>query len=110
MSAQPATAASPRRYDRTGYVEPRMKCPHCRGRMVVRKSEQMTLTYRELQYVCQEPQCGFTCVAALEIVRTLSVSSIPNPEVRIPLSPHIRRGELAVALKDGVQSDDRSPR
>jgi len=39
--------------------------------------------------MCQNPECGYSFVARLEIARTLSVSSIARPEIKVPLSQHI---------------------
>lgn len=39
--------------------------------------------------MCRNPDCGYAFVARLEIARTLSVSSIPKPELKVPLSQHI---------------------
>jgi len=39
--------------------------------------------------MCQNSECGYSFVARLEVARTLSVSSMPNPEIKVPLSQHI---------------------
>ncbi|MFP6558130.1 ogr/Delta-like zinc finger family protein [Paraburkholderia sp. B3] len=67
-----------------------IRCPHCGTRPIARTSREMSGTLRELTYMCQDPECGHTYVANLEIVRTLSPSAKPNPAIRIPFSPHVR--------------------
>lgn len=67
-----------------------ISCPHCGARPKARTSREMSRTLRELTYMCQNPACGHTYVANLEIVRTLSPSAIPHPDVRLPFSPHVR--------------------
>ncbi|AMP13453.1 ogr/Delta-like zinc finger family protein [Collimonas pratensis] len=49
---------------------------------------------KEITYQCQNPYCGYAFVARLEIARTLSVSSIVKPEIRVPLSQHINWSAL----------------
>jgi predicted RNA-binding Zn-ribbon protein involved in translation (DUF1610 family) len=69
-------------------------CPHCRTLPIARSSRELSATMRELRFICANPDCGHTWIAHLEIVRTLSPSACPNPEVRIPLSPHVRRAVM----------------
>jgi hypothetical protein len=64
-----------------------IRCPHCDGKSITRSSRELSKTMRELFYICMTPECGHTYVATLEIVRTLSPSAQPNPEVHLPLSP-----------------------
>ena len=52
---------------------------------MVRTSEQITLTYRELRLACDNDDCGHTMLASLEIIRTIRPSLRPNPEVMLPL-------------------------
>lgn len=78
-----------------------IRCPHCRARATAVKSREMTLTMREVTYVCTNAHCGHTYVAGLEVMRTLSPSAMPNPAVTIPLSMHIKRRLLAAQM-DGA--------
>ena len=75
-----------------------IKCPHCNSRAIARSSREMSLTLREIVYMCIDPECGHTYVANLEIVRTLSPSAIPNLAVKLPLSPHIDPKKLQLSL------------
>jgi hypothetical protein len=70
-------------------------CPHCGCRCYTLNSEQITLTYREIRYVCGKAECGHIFVAALTPVRTLVPSSLPNPDIVIPLGRSFtaRRGD-----------------
>ncbi len=78
----------------------RMRCPHCSAPATCRDSESMSLLLKELIFVCSNfSECGHTFVANLEVVRTLSPSAIPNPEICIPLSPHVRSAVLIAQLE-----------
>lgn len=68
-----------------------LPCPHCHSRVRAKKSRTMSDMMKEITYMCQNPDCGHVFVASLEVLRTLSLSSTPNPEVRITLSPHVRQ-------------------
>lgn len=78
----------------------KVRCPHCSSDANVRNSKQVTDQYKELTFACSNVECGFVWVATISPVRTLSPSSIPNPEIRIPLSPHIKRGALQAMLDE----------
>lgn len=69
-------------------------CPHCGWASVIRSSEQKAPTYSEQLRLCQNPLCGHIWIDAVEAHRTLSPSAIPNPEVFIPLSKHIKRDSV----------------
>ncbi|MYM70508.1 transcriptional regulator [Pseudoduganella sp. FT55W] len=64
-------------------------CPHCDARATARSSRQLSKTLREIYYQCTDVECGHTFVASLEATRTLSPSSKPRTEVRLPLSPAV---------------------
>ncbi|RTD94797.1 hypothetical protein EJO68_09800 [Variovorax atrisoli] len=84
-----------------------IECPHCGTRCVACDSRAMSKTMREITYRCRNWRCGFTGVATLEFQRVLVLSSIPAADVSLPLSRHIRRGQLALALADeGNVADD----
>ena len=63
---------------------PTMACPHCAHRLIVRGSEQITLTVRELRMECDE--CGASLVGQLSLIRVRRNSSRHNPEVMLPFS------------------------
>lgn len=65
-------------------------CMHCESKMNTRSSRSISKTLREVIYVCTDPTCGFSCVSNLEIVRTLSPSAMPDPEVILPYTPKVR--------------------
>jgi hypothetical protein len=46
---------------------------------------------KEITYVCQNHECGHVFVAPLEVLRTLSLSAMPNPEIVIAISQHLRQ-------------------
>ncbi|MGS0740461.1 ogr/Delta-like zinc finger family protein [Glaciimonas sp. GG7] len=64
-------------------------CPHCESTPRAVKSRVLSSLMKEITYMCRNPDCGYVFVARLEIARTLSVSSIPKPELKVPLSQHI---------------------
>jgi hypothetical protein len=69
----------------------RMSCPHCGERSIVRSSMTLSKLVRKLIFMCTNYECGHTFTAMLSVETTLSLSAIPDPEVCIPLSDHIRR-------------------
>ena len=82
------------------YMRITIECPHCNTRCVACDSRAMSKTMREITYRCRNWRCGFTGVATLEFQRVLVLSSIPAADVSLPLSRHIRRGQLALQLAD----------
>lgn len=77
---------------------PSMRCPHCKHATSARTSTQLSALYREVTYQCRNLICGHVFVAGLEAIRTLSPSAIPDPEINLPFSRHVRSRELAVQL------------
>lgn len=63
---------------------PAISCPHCASRSIVRSSEAVTDTVRELRMVCDNPDCGCQFVSQLSVIRIVRQSATPNPAVRIP--------------------------
>lgn len=77
----------------------RIRCPHCGAQANCRKSEMLSPLLKELTFICTNfTECGHVFVANLEVVRTLSLSAVPNPDIHIQLSPHIRFAVLAAQL------------
>ena len=75
-------------------------CPHCQSKARVGKSNQVTQLYKELRCTCTNDECGYVWVACITPVRTLSPSAAPDPDVAIPLSPHIRRQNAPTHTED----------
>jgi uncharacterized Zn finger protein len=67
-----------------------LPCPHCKGRVKAAKSRAITILQKEITYMCQNPDCGHVFVAGLGVLRTLTHSSSPNPDVHIAMSQHMR--------------------
>ncbi|MGO1072691.1 ogr/Delta-like zinc finger family protein [Lysobacter sp. CA199] len=88
---------------------PSMRCPHCKGKASARTSVELSLLYREVTYVCLYSLCGHVFVAGLEAIRTLSPSAMPDPEVDLPLSPHVRQHQLARQLSFALEQDSYDP-
>lgn len=59
----------------------RMDCPHCGSKASIRTSRPVSRMTRELYCQCTNLDCGHTFVSLVEVVRTLSPSSIPDPDI-----------------------------
>jgi hypothetical protein len=66
------------------------RCPHCRTRATARSSRDMSLTFREVTFMCNNAECGHTYIVNMEFARTLSPSAIPDLSLNLPLSEHVR--------------------
>lgn len=82
-----------------------MACPHCAHPARARTSTQLSPLFREVTYTCLNVKCGHVFVCGLEAIRTLSPSAIPDPEINLPLSRHVRKRELVQQLNLGLESD-----
>ena len=60
-------------------------CPHCKSPGNRRSSREVTITFREIFYVCRNPVCGHTWKASLTYDYGLSPSAIPDPAVNLPV-------------------------
>lgn len=69
-------------------------CPHCESKTVIRTSQPINPLLRQLTFQCQDPECGHTFMAWLEVYCTLSLSAKPNPLVYLPMSEAARRQAL----------------
>ena len=81
-----------------------LPCPHCSYTVRAVKSRMMSAMFKEITYMCQNPDCGHVFVAGLEVLRTLSLSAMPKPDIRIPMSQHARAAatsQLALDLTAG---------
>lgn len=78
-----------------GYARPR--CPHCNSAARVRTSRELSPVYREQFMQCTNVQCGFTYVVGCEVLRTLSPSGSPRPDVCVPQSSNPRAGQPLAA-------------
>ena len=82
-------------------------CPHCHSHVKAAKSRTMTDLMKEITYMCQNPDCGYVFIALLEVLRTLTLSSSPNPDIHIELSQHVRQcaaNQLALPYKNNPES------
>lgn len=59
----------------------RMNCPHCGSKSSIRTSRPISRMTRELYCQCTNLNCGHTFVSLVEVVRTLSPSCIPDPDI-----------------------------
>ena len=81
-------------------------CPHCGAPSKIRSSRQITTAYAEQLRWCENPLCGHIWIDSVEALRTLSPSAIPNHEINIPLSPHVRREQVVAVMQ---QPEPRKP-
>lgn len=80
------------------YLRITTACPHCRARAVAIDSREMSRTMREVTYRCSNWLCRHVYVTSLEVLRTLSLSSMPAMDVNLPLDAQVRRERVAVTL------------
>lgn len=80
-------------------------CPHCKAPSKIRSSQQVTAVYYEQLRVCENPLCGHVWVDGIEAVRTLSPSAVPDAEISIPFSKHIRRDQIVASMSRSGQLD-----
>ncbi len=59
---------------------PKINCPHCGSVATIRTSRPVSRITQELYCQCSNVICGHTFVSLVEVVRTLSPSSTPDPE------------------------------
>lgn len=76
----------------------RFRCPHCGAFGGVRTSNQISATVTWLYVQCGDLECSHSWRVDAEATVTLSPSAKPDPQVNIPLSPHVRRGLLGHML------------
>lgn len=62
-------------------------CPHCQAAAIIRGSERVTLTIKNLRLKCSNEDCGFSWLAQISPVHAICPSQIENPEVHIPPCP-----------------------
>lgn len=77
----------------------RLKCPHCTAHARIRYSEQITELYREGVIECQNIQCGWRGKFAVEFRFTMTPSLMPNANINLPLSPHVKREDIISQLQ-----------
>jgi cytochrome c-type biogenesis protein CcmH/NrfF len=81
-----------------------IRCPHCAAPSIAVASRELSRTLREVTYRCRDHRCRHAYVAQLEVVRTLSLSSLPAADVRLPISPHVRLGRLQALIEASAQA------
>lgn len=82
-----------------------MFCPHCGTRAKVRTSKTLSRTMREIAYQCDDVQCSHSFVGIIEVVRTISPSATPHPEVNLPMTK-----QAIFNAKNAHQTADGLPR
>lgn len=89
---------------RTGMKDgSRIRCPHCDFPTTTRTSERLSKLVKRSSHICTNPECSYAFLTHTEIVLTLSLSSIPDPSVSLPLSSHLRSELVKATLKHSSQ-------
>ena len=70
-----------------------IRCPHCTAAAIIRNSEQVTATIKDLYLHCTNTDCGHTWKAQIVPVHTICRSHLPNPAIDIKDCPpeYLRR-------------------
>lgn len=76
------------------------RCPHCGSYARVRDSRRVSDLYSEGIAECQNTRCGWRGTFGVGYIHTLTPSQQPNPEVSLPVSPHVRESLLAQLLPE----------
>lgn len=69
-------------------------CPHCESPGRRRTSREITITYREIHYICRNPACAHGWVASLNYEYGLSPSGIPDLTLNLPMPSQIGRAHV----------------
>lgn len=82
--------------NKTGRMQIKFRCPHCGANSQVRTSRELSPLLREVYFQCANVVCGHTFKANVEVVKTLSPSSFPNPAVSAQLDATGRRDSTQI--------------
>lgn len=63
----------------------------------MRTSRELSPLYREQLMQCSNALCGFTYIVGAEVLRTISPSAMPNPDVHIAPSTNPSAGNARAA-------------
>lgn len=69
-------------------------CPDCGAPLTKRDSRMMSALIARTLIICKNITCGATFTGFEEIVYRLSPPSNPNPNIKIPMSPHAVKLEI----------------
>ncbi len=76
----------------------RVLCPACCDKATVTHAETLSPVTRRAYCRCQNPECGWSGMALLTVMHTLSPSRLPSPAARLPI-PNEARDALQLALQ-----------
>ena len=62
-------------------------CPHCQSAMIIRSSEYVTETVKNIYLHCLNVDCAFTGKWTVSPIHEICPSQMPNPAVNIPPCP-----------------------
>ncbi|MDZ4262382.1 MAG: ogr/Delta-like zinc finger family protein [Pseudomonadota bacterium] len=77
-------------------------CPDCGSPLIRRTSDQLTLLITRTLVICKNPVCGASFSGLDEITHRISPPSVPNPDVKLPMSPKKVRNEILNSLTGEV--------
>ncbi|PPU10261.1 ogr/Delta-like zinc finger family protein [Xanthomonas arboricola] len=75
-----------------------LRCPHCDAAAIVRSSVSHNRLLRESMLQCRNALCGHTFTAYTEIVRTISPSACPSPDICLPISSAAEKAAFKAKL------------
>ena len=87
----------------------RFRCPHCGTQSVVRTSQIMSRTLAFLYVQCRNIECGHSWRVDAEARMTLSPSALPNPNVEMLVSQHVRRDLVGIQMATAQVGDPQLP-
>ena len=88
---------------------PYIRCPHCGAKAFARVGGKTSETYREVYYHCSnEIECGHVFVVAMQVIRTVHPSLMPNPMVHLPITPPANLRRHAANENDPCRSTARA--
>lgn len=96
---QPAAEAPPEPLGTGKRGRHLMPCPHCGHRARIRTSRLLAPVYAEAYLQCSNHLCGHVFVCAMQVLRSVSPSACPNPEIQIPLARNVIASVLAQQLE-----------
>lgn len=96
---QPHTEAPPGPLESRKRRRHLIACPHCGHFARVRTSRLLAAVYAEAYMQCDNHLCGHVFVCAVQVLRSVSPSACPNPEIHIPLARNVLASVLGQQLE-----------
>ena len=84
-------------------------CPDCQGKLLIRTSEQVTSTVREMLLWCDNNACGARFVGQLSLLTRVAVAALPVQAVILPTREWRPHNDNRVPANDGPTDGDPQP-